>query len=149
MKGTIQNLVYKKASTTKFCEDTDPTHESPLRMIAMLEFADHNLLAVLAPEKSASPILYLHQMEITPDKTNFTVGNFVHGIALKEVSQFRVDYNSYELSDKKLISFLAHYDYRGFTETPIHGVLSAMHDGFSIIRDGSKIKVINRKFSIA
>lgn len=145
MKDSIQKILYNKASTTKFCEDTDGEHQSPLRMVAMLEFVNHKVLAVLTAEKDPNHILYLHEIEMDYENSTFMVGNFVEGVHDERTQLLRLDLHTFESTDPKIIEILAHRKYRT-TVSPLHGIISTMKDALMIELDEPKFRFLAKNF---
>lgn len=145
MKDSIQKILYNKASTTKFCEDTDGEHQSPLRMVAMLEFVNHKVLAVLTAEKDPNHILYLHEIKMDCENSTFTVGNFVEGVHDEQTQLLRLDFHTFESTDPKIIEILAYHKYRT-TISPLHGIISTMKDAMMIELGEPKFRFLAKNF---
>ena len=147
MKSSIQKILYDKASTTKFCEDTDGEHQSPLRMIALVEFVNHKLLTVLTAEKDPNHILYLHEIEMDYENGTFTVGNFVEGVHDEKTQFLRLYLHTYESTDPNIVAILAHHKYRSIA-SPVHGIISTMKDAMMIELGEPKFRFLAKNFLV-
>ena len=114
-------------------------------MVAMLEFVNHKVLAVLTAEKDPNHILYLHEIEMDYENSTFTVGNFVEGVHDERTQLLRLDFHTFESTDPKIIEILAHHKYRT-TVSPLHGIISTMKDAMMIELGEPKFRFLAKNF---